>query len=72
MGLVRGLSVRGAPGPVRVGAVLGRMAAVMAAVPARPAAERSVGLLVGLLEGRSVGPRGSGRSWSGGRSPGWP
>ncbi|MGW4412444.1 hypothetical protein ACWEJ6_51210 [Nonomuraea sp. NPDC004702] len=65
MRLVRVLSVRV---PVRLGpvagAVVGRVALAMVAVVVGPS--------VVLLVGRSRGLRGSGRSWSGGRSPGWP
>ncbi|MEU1394223.1 MULTISPECIES: hypothetical protein [unclassified Nonomuraea] len=75
LGLVREQSVRAPPGPVRVDPVVGLAApvvmvalAVTAAVAVAPPVERSVVLLVG----RPGRPRGSGRSWSGGRSPGWP
>ncbi|MFI7114853.1 hypothetical protein ACIBK9_51685 [Nonomuraea sp. NPDC050227] len=66
MRLVRMLSVRV---PVRMGpvagAMVGRVALAMVAVVVGPS-------VVLLLVGQSRGLRGSGRSWSGGRSPGWP
>ncbi|MFF0870195.1 hypothetical protein ACFYUV_51200 [Nonomuraea sp. NPDC003560] len=65
MRLVRVLSVRV---PVRMGpvtgAMVGRVELAKVAVVVGPA--------VVLLVARSRGLRGSGRSWSGGRSPGWP